>query len=538
VPRILSAGGRAAEQDGMDIYTFVVEHFIIHDTRALHNDTLTLYYSAFVDGDLVASHLISMGDFDNGEYSVVDYVPSDQSPGLVVVINDPAAKVAFNFQLVNAGNPPGGSLAARLASVAQAIFSSATGLKGAGATEVLAALDGSASVLGLLESAGLMQAFSTLWSWLSADCDGPVAVDQISGPRYVLDAWTDNSARAVRARGRMYPGLDSPHGCGGNSNYELNWSLQHARTWVAVKDPTNKEFIADTGLSAAEHYGAVHAFGVVDSGTVNRARTFTGATWYIDTVGSFNLAALPVSSVSFNDRLYLFGVQANNSIACLAFTIDGTTWISHAATPPALTTKEPVALAVFRDRLFMLARDPSSQLHLTSTSDLRIWTSWVQVPSPGLQPSSALAAATLAGKLFIFGVFKTRERPVAVVMRNSTSDGVNWSGWQEIEGGLYPEEGKASDYPLDVAATTFKGRLYIASRWLSPPPDPEHEGTTYLAVNFSEDGDDWCGWRIPPSDIAVLPNKSAGIAAVDDHLYLFVPRLFPNIGQGNRVWAY
>jgi hypothetical protein len=123
-------------------------------------------------------------------------------------------------------------------------------------------------------------------------------------------------------------------------------------------------------------------------------------------------------------------------------------------------------------------------------------------------------------------------------MRNSTSDGTNWSGWQEIEGGLYPEEGKASDYPLDVAATTFNGRLYIASRWLSPPPDPEHEGTTYLAVNFSEDGDDWCGWRIPPSDIAVLPNKSAGIAAVDNHFYLFVPRLFPNIGQGNRIWAY
>jgi len=27
----------------VDIYTFVVEDFIIHDTRALHSDTLFLY---------------------------------------------------------------------------------------------------------------------------------------------------------------------------------------------------------------------------------------------------------------------------------------------------------------------------------------------------------------------------------------------------------------------------------------------------------------------------------------------------------------
>ena len=71
-----------------------------------------------------------------------------------------------------------------------------------------------------------------------------------------------------------------------------------------------------------------------------------------------------------------------------------------------------------------------------------------------------------------------------------------------------------------------------------PPPDPEHEGTTYLAVNFGEDGDNCSGWRIPASEVAILPNKTAQIAAVNSHLYLFVPRLFPNIGQGDRVWAY
>lgn len=37
----------------MDRYSLIVEQFTIHDTRALHNDTLWLNVSAFVDGDLV-----------------------------------------------------------------------------------------------------------------------------------------------------------------------------------------------------------------------------------------------------------------------------------------------------------------------------------------------------------------------------------------------------------------------------------------------------------------------------------------------------
>jgi hypothetical protein len=46
----------------MDLYTYTVEDFIITDTRALHNDTLKLSYSAYVNGDAVANRLISLGD--------------------------------------------------------------------------------------------------------------------------------------------------------------------------------------------------------------------------------------------------------------------------------------------------------------------------------------------------------------------------------------------------------------------------------------------------------------------------------------------
>jgi hypothetical protein len=69
----------------MDLYTFVVEDFIIHDTRSLHSDTLTLTHSAYVDGDLVAQRVLPhMEDFDNGEYSPSDYAPD--SGGLENVV--------------------------------------------------------------------------------------------------------------------------------------------------------------------------------------------------------------------------------------------------------------------------------------------------------------------------------------------------------------------------------------------------------------------------------------------------------------------
>jgi hypothetical protein len=396
------------DHEAMDLYTFTVEDFIIHDTRAVHNDTLWLSYAAYVDGDMVASRVISLGDFDNGEYSTIDYVPSDVGPSLApVVINDPAAKCAFIFQLVNAGNVPEGALTGRVAATADQLAGITAGLAGAGAHDIGAALSSAAFPAGLL-----LEAFANLWSWLNTDCDGPVAVDQISGPRYVLDAWTDNPAKLVRTQ-QTYPGADSPTGCGGNSNYEVIWSLQHAPTWVQVADAT-VQFSAVTGVSAAEHHGAVHGFGIAPDGSVNHTRTFTGATWRVDNLGPFDLLAdVAVTAVSFDGRLYALGALADGSVSTLAYTVDGGSWVQHAAGPGALQTAEPVAAAVFRDRLHVIARDSASgQLRLTSTTDMRMWNPWADVP-PGLPSGSGVAATALGDKLFIFGVFSTGKAPAS-----------------------------------------------------------------------------------------------------------------------------
>ncbi len=187
----------------------------------------------------------------------------------------------------------------------------------------------------------------------------------------------------------------------------------------------------------------------------------------------------------------------------------------------------------------MIARDSSfGQLRMTSTSDLRIWDSWADVPPAALQATSPVAAATLGDRLYLFGVFKTGKRPDLAVMSNSTADGLTWSGWGVVEAGLGPLQGTRADSPLNVAAGTFLGRIYIACTWRSPPPDQEHEGFDYIAVNFSEDGDNWSGWRLPESDVKFEPSNPAAVAAVGNHLYVFAPILIRNTGETTRVWVY
>src|ERR1700684_3874285 len=95
----------------VDLYTLAVESFSITQTRALHTDTLRLSVTAHVDGDIVAQSFYSLGDFNNGDYTTASFIPAGQTPGVAgVVINDPAAKVAFIFQLVNAGSGTASSL--------------------------------------------------------------------------------------------------------------------------------------------------------------------------------------------------------------------------------------------------------------------------------------------------------------------------------------------------------------------------------------------------------------------------------------------
>jgi hypothetical protein len=82
----------------------------------------------------------------------------------------------------------------------------------------------------------------------------------------------------------------------------------------------------------------VHAFGVLPGGQITHARTFTGASWTVDPVGSFQLSELPVSAAGFADRLHIIGVKADQLVSVLAYTVDGGSWAAPVGGPPVMHT--------------------------------------------------------------------------------------------------------------------------------------------------------------------------------------------------------
>jgi hypothetical protein len=61
----------------MDFYQFAVTNFRISHTRALHEDSLHLSHASYAGGDVIASSLVSLGDFNNGDYDPQNYVHPD-----------------------------------------------------------------------------------------------------------------------------------------------------------------------------------------------------------------------------------------------------------------------------------------------------------------------------------------------------------------------------------------------------------------------------------------------------------------------------
>jgi hypothetical protein len=484
-------------------------------------------YAAYVNGNAVTPpKVLSLGDHSGGAFAPDDVVPSEQKGGLVdVVINDPTSIAAFSFQLVNNGNKPATELSGRLAASADQIASLASNL--IGADEKAGGLASASG--GFLAGLGI-EALINFYEFLAVDCDGPVAVDQISGPRYVLDAWTNNSEKAIKFVGVPYIGTESPIGCGeGTSAYRVSWSLHHVKRFVRVQESTSvPQLTAAAGVCAAAHSGALFAV-AADVDGLSTYRTFAGATWTQKTaLAPLVSVGLPPSAISFNDRLYVFGVQPDGTIKTLVFTVEGGAWTSFSAGPPGLQTASPFATVEFRNRLYVIARDAATQrLRLTSTDDMVIWASWSDVPEPsGVAPAPSVAAVSLDGLLHIFGVYPlaSDERRL---LHNSSADAVTWTGWRAVEAGVLPP-GVSEQGPLDVAAGIHQNRIYLASRWQQRAPL-----VNVLGINFSADGENWSGWRFPDSDNFVEPGGSAALASINNHLYVFVPE-----GTSSLVWVY
>jgi hypothetical protein len=247
-------------------------------TRALDEDELYLSHTAHVDGTLVASTFAHLGSFSDGTHQTGD-------AGLPpVVINDPSVKVDFVFQLVNAGNASSETVEAALLGTAEQLIGIGAGSSTGPSvvSSILAAIPASGPWALVLKGVG------KLWDWLTTNCDSPVAVDRLSGPRFAIDNWTDDDPTGtISVIQKGYGGLDSPDGCGSNSAYRVTWFVQHWRGWSEVRNTENKEFHSATSVAVASHNGALHVFRASPGFGVTHSRTFSGADWQVNLLDGF-----------------------------------------------------------------------------------------------------------------------------------------------------------------------------------------------------------------------------------------------------------
>jgi hypothetical protein len=165
--------------------TFSLDSWVVRETRSLHNDTNHVAVALSVNGQMVGGgpQTKFMGNQNNGTFPVGLSFPDVEVPTNAIV--------TMSYEIVNSGHSP--------SAVADALK---------------AALESR-----IAKSAG------KLVDLVFANCDGP-----ITPPHGRQIVWNDSELAAISS-GTTFtdkqdePGNDSPHGCGSNSHYIVQYSV-------------------------------------------------------------------------------------------------------------------------------------------------------------------------------------------------------------------------------------------------------------------------------------------------------------------------
>jgi LGFP repeat len=201
-------------------YTFTVDGMKILNTRSRHEDTDRASASVAVGTQPAQTVTKDLGDVNNGDYDI------NLSTGPVSVASNEDG-VAFNYLILNAGNANweevNGKLHQAGNKLAEAGAKAATDAVGAavGASIGTAVMPVIGSAIGAI--AGWIA--GEVVGLLTADCDGPVAVEQAGFKGQ--DLW-DTTVDGPHVFSTIHDGVDSPAGCGSNSTYWVDWTLARA----------------------------------------------------------------------------------------------------------------------------------------------------------------------------------------------------------------------------------------------------------------------------------------------------------------------
>src|ERR1700685_2846938 len=210
---------RAAEAPS-GTFVFTVESFEIDNTRSRHEDTDYVSCTLAVGSGAPQTRTKFMGDLNNGTFQV------GLSFGPVTIAPKEAA--IFNYLILNSGHQSQQATQDALTKagtvLAQAGAQAAAEAIASGASALVGAEIGSAvlPVIGTVLGAIAGWLVGQLGGLLFANCDGPVAAEQIAVTGAQLAAQTANG---LWQHTTTHPGTDSPHGCGSNSLSKVTWKI-------------------------------------------------------------------------------------------------------------------------------------------------------------------------------------------------------------------------------------------------------------------------------------------------------------------------
>ncbi|WP_346148985.1 hypothetical protein [Kitasatospora cinereorecta] len=189
-------------------------------TRSAHEDSDKASLSLATSSESFKTEYRDLGDVNDGVYRIGLKVGP-------VRVDNPGEKVVFNYQIVNAGHHSASDVEKSLRLAGGALANLGVKAASTAAGGVLGATVGGIvlPVIGSILGAAAGWLIGGFFDLIFADCDGPVAVEQVAVTG--LDLWrnTSVSQNGVWWRETFHDGLDSPDGCGDNSRYYTTWSV-------------------------------------------------------------------------------------------------------------------------------------------------------------------------------------------------------------------------------------------------------------------------------------------------------------------------
>lgn len=176
-------------------YTFAIDTVVIRHLRSQHNDTDVLGAGVLVNGT----------PSDIGEVDVGPWQKGLHPANFKVLVDSvtPVDRINIGYTILNAGHP-----------TAQQTTTLVTGA----VSGVLKTVPEVGSLLG-----AVADGIGSIINFGNPDCDGPVVAGAIPATGAELFAWTHASVPYRRTV--SFPGVRSADGCGGDSFYQVTYSI-------------------------------------------------------------------------------------------------------------------------------------------------------------------------------------------------------------------------------------------------------------------------------------------------------------------------